>query len=508
MPTGAITGYIDVAQVVLYAFWIFFGGLIFYLRREDKREGYPLESDRSGRVMVQGFPAMPGPKTFLMSDGSTRTVPSTKADRRDAPVVPLLPWPGAPMEPTGNPMKDGVGPASYANRDDVPEHAIDGAPSIMPLRALSDFAIGPIDADPRGMTVIGADGRSAGTVKDVWIDRAETIIRYLEVDVARYRSAYRAGSDNHGAHLGPKSHGEGTFNIGFAVCRRARDCKSQSNHQTGGRSDCRLYRRRHALRDSCADGARAMSIFAPELPFRVRCLPVKQCSGGAGRNGAGLRCVHSACARSRSISACLRSGALPRTYPPVTALCRRMTSRVAYRSVRWRAECCSLLAWLSSRTTQYTITSRRIIMQFGVALPMTLNIPFRILGAAALRSYADGSGDIPIAISGGDQVAYLMLWPHVRPWRTVRTEPMLRSIEDAKHVSEILARAVVTAANASGSLKILVGGKANAVGAAVPAQAVASWLKGAATMAKSTADRRFPPGVLYGAGVLDWSSVC
>ena len=40
MQTGAITGYIDVAQLVLYAFWFFFAGLIWYLRREDKREGY------------------------------------------------------------------------------------------------------------------------------------------------------------------------------------------------------------------------------------------------------------------------------------------------------------------------------------------------------------------------------------------------------------------------------------------------------------------------------------
>ena len=78
MQAGAITGSIDVAQVVLYAFWVFFAGLIFYLRREDKREGYPLESDRSGRIIVQEFPAMLGPKTFLMSDGSTRTVPSVK----------------------------------------------------------------------------------------------------------------------------------------------------------------------------------------------------------------------------------------------------------------------------------------------------------------------------------------------------------------------------------------------------------------------------------------------
>jgi photosynthetic reaction center H subunit len=184
MPRGAITGYIDVAQVVLYTFWVFFAGLIFYLRREDKREGYPLESDRSAKVLVQGFPAIPPPKSFLMSDGSTRTVPSTKGDRRDAPVAPLLSWPGAPMEPTGDPMKDGVGAASYADRDDIPEHAMDGTPAIVPMRTLPDFSIGPIDADPRGMIVVGADGQTAGTVKDVWIDRAESLIRYLEVEVA------------------------------------------------------------------------------------------------------------------------------------------------------------------------------------------------------------------------------------------------------------------------------------------------------------------------------------
>ena len=40
---GAITSYIDIAQVVLYLFWIFFFGLIIYLHREGKREGYPPE---------------------------------------------------------------------------------------------------------------------------------------------------------------------------------------------------------------------------------------------------------------------------------------------------------------------------------------------------------------------------------------------------------------------------------------------------------------------------------
>jgi photosynthetic reaction center H subunit len=183
MPSGAITSYIDVAQVVLYAFWIFFAGLIFYLRREDKREGYPLESDRAGGVVVQGFPAFPGTKTFLLRNGATATVPSTKADRRDAPVVPVEAWPGSPMEPTGNPMRDGVGPASYANREDVPEHTIEGVPSIVPLRILPLTTIEARDPDPRGMPVLGADNTVGGTVRDVWVDRAEALIRYLEVEV-------------------------------------------------------------------------------------------------------------------------------------------------------------------------------------------------------------------------------------------------------------------------------------------------------------------------------------
>ena len=185
MQTGAITGYIDVAQLTLYAFWIFFAGLILYLRTEDKREGYPLESDRSGgRIVVQGFPPMPKLKTYLLRDGHTATVPNTRADRRDVPVVPAAPWPGAPMEPTGNPMIDGVGPASYADREDVPELTYDGVISLVPLRLAPDAYVEPNDPDPRGMRVVGADGEVGGTVTDIWIDRAEMLIRYLEVEVA------------------------------------------------------------------------------------------------------------------------------------------------------------------------------------------------------------------------------------------------------------------------------------------------------------------------------------
>jgi len=106
MPKGAITGYIDVAQIVLYAFWIFFAGLILYLRREDKREGYPLESERSSRVKVQGFPPMPSPKTFLLPHGGTYSAPANcklNGGSCDAGGGTPTTTPTTPTQPTTTP---------------------------------------------------------------------------------------------------------------------------------------------------------------------------------------------------------------------------------------------------------------------------------------------------------------------------------------------------------------------------------------------------------------------
>jgi len=188
MQDGA---YLDVAQVTLYVFWIFFGCLIYYLRREDKREGYPLDSTALGGGIVHGFPRMPDPKTYLLRDGHTATLPNHKNDRRDAPVAPVAPWPGAPMGPTGNPMLDGVGPGSYADREDVPELNIDNVPCIVPMRLAEGTYLEARDPDPRGMKVMGADSEPGGVVTEVWVDRAEALIRYLEVEVTTSAGAKR-----------------------------------------------------------------------------------------------------------------------------------------------------------------------------------------------------------------------------------------------------------------------------------------------------------------------------
>jgi len=186
--TGAITGYFDVAQIALYVFWIFFAGLLFYLHREDKREGYPLESDRSGgRIKVQGFPAIPKPKIYRAHDGQITVSPRVENDPRPIMAKPSGPFPGAPLVPTGNPMIDAVGPASYALRATHPDTMLNGAPMIVPLRVDTNFTISLKDFDPRGMEVYGADNVLGGVVTDVWVDRAEPQIRYLELETTNGR---------------------------------------------------------------------------------------------------------------------------------------------------------------------------------------------------------------------------------------------------------------------------------------------------------------------------------
>ena len=179
---GNITGYIDLAQILLYVFWLFFAGLIWYLVMENHREGYPMESSSSGRAIVKGFP-IPAPKTFLLEGGKSVTVPDLTRKEPAYNAVAASPGSGSPIEPRGDAMTSAVGPGAYASREDVPERTAHGVPLIQPLRVASDFAVAPQDVDPRGLPVMAGDGKQGGTVKDIWIDSAEMMFRYLEVEV-------------------------------------------------------------------------------------------------------------------------------------------------------------------------------------------------------------------------------------------------------------------------------------------------------------------------------------
>jgi len=186
MYSGDITNYIDFAQLTLYVFWLFFAGLVLYLRKEDKREGYPMESDwseRSPRVRLQGYPELPKPKRFKLGHGHHDVLaPRAETDPRVLKAQPVGPWPGAPLEPTGNPMVDAIGPGSYALRSETPDLTWDGDNKIVPLRVATDFYLETRDPDPRGMKVLGADGLVGGVVKEVWVDRSEFMLRYMEME--------------------------------------------------------------------------------------------------------------------------------------------------------------------------------------------------------------------------------------------------------------------------------------------------------------------------------------
>lgn len=104
-----------------------------------------------------------------------------------------------------------------------------------------------------------------------------------------------------------------------------------------------------------------------------------------------------------------------------------------------------LYAWWSARATTYTITTRRVILTIGIAVPVTLNLPFRSIGSAAVKLHADGTGDVPLETTERRRLSYVVLWPHARPWRLGRVQPMLRAIPDAAAVAELLADALVAA---------------------------------------------------------------
>jgi photosynthetic reaction center H subunit len=178
--------FMDITLASTIAFTAFFIGLVLWLHRESKREGYPLAKDvqdRFNRFDIVGFPAPPPPKTYKLAGGGSVVVSGGRPDTRAVAAKPFEPWPGSPLDPTGNPLADGVGPAAYAERADTPDKLFSGAPRIEPLRVAKDFHVAGEDPNPVGMTLVGEDDKAAGTIRDVWIDRAEYVARYFEADV-------------------------------------------------------------------------------------------------------------------------------------------------------------------------------------------------------------------------------------------------------------------------------------------------------------------------------------
>ena len=184
MQPGAIPQQIDVAQLALIIFFLFFLGLVAYIRREDKREGYPLDEPgpqfHHGRLV--GFPEPPPPKTLYLMEGGTTQMPHYF---KQPPVNARYTdsFGGASLEPTGDPLLSALGPATWVMRVNEPLRLADGKLQVIPTRVDEEWSVRPGETDPRGMTVFDSRWNPVGSVADFWVDRSAKLLRYLEVQL-------------------------------------------------------------------------------------------------------------------------------------------------------------------------------------------------------------------------------------------------------------------------------------------------------------------------------------
>ncbi|MEM7242542.1 MAG: photosynthetic reaction center subunit H [Pseudomonadota bacterium] len=175
----------DLASAAIWLFWLFFAGLIYYLQTENMREGYPLEDDDGNPAANQGPFPVPTQKRFDLPHGKDPVrVPTGETEQRPVKLVRSAGQQGQPFLPTGDPMKDGVGPAAWAPRRDAPELTSHGHAKIQPMAKLPSFNVAR-GRDPRGMTVYSGDKHEVGTCSDLWVDEGEQLVRYLEIDLGR-----------------------------------------------------------------------------------------------------------------------------------------------------------------------------------------------------------------------------------------------------------------------------------------------------------------------------------
>ncbi|MEM6625030.1 MAG: photosynthetic reaction center subunit H [Pseudomonadota bacterium] len=184
MTETVFFGNFDMASLSIWLFWIFFAGLVVWIQRENMREGYPLEDDDGNASSNPGLWPQPEDKTFQLPHGRGEvTVPSGQhPDRADLALKRTGPGNGHPLEPTGDPMLDGVGPASWAPRSDAPELDGHGHPKIIPMAGAEEFSVAA-GRDPRGLPIMAGDESIVGKVTDIWLDAPEQVVRYLEMEL-------------------------------------------------------------------------------------------------------------------------------------------------------------------------------------------------------------------------------------------------------------------------------------------------------------------------------------
>ncbi|MEO0883604.1 MAG: photosynthetic complex putative assembly protein PuhB [Pseudomonadota bacterium] len=100
------------------------------------------------------------------------------------------------------------------------------------------------------------------------------------------------------------------------------------------------------------------------------------------------------------------------------------------------------IAYLMSRAAVFTITSKRVVIRHGIALPKYINAPFSSILSAQLKRRSARIGDIALQMDTPGRTPYLHLWPFAKPFHYSAPEPMLRSVPDPVSVAKLLADAV------------------------------------------------------------------
>ena len=176
-------GNFDLASLAIWLFWGFFAFLVYYLQTENMREGYPLETEDGATAPNQGPFPLPAPKTFILPHGrGDVTQPNGAREARELAMGRTAVSEGFPHAPLGNPMTDGIGPAAWAPRRDVPELDGHGHNKIVPMAQAAAFVVAA-GRDPRGLPVQAGDLEVVGRIKDMWVDVSEQLVRYLEIEL-------------------------------------------------------------------------------------------------------------------------------------------------------------------------------------------------------------------------------------------------------------------------------------------------------------------------------------
>lgn len=102
----------------------------------------------------------------------------------------------------------------------------------------------------------------------------------------------------------------------------------------------------------------------------------------------------------------------------------------------------AVMAYASAKTTGYTLTNKRVLMKVGIALPVIINVPLRHIDGASFAQAGKGCGTIVFKTGGETRLAYLLLWPHAKPWHFSKPQPAFRDIADVETVATKLSVAL------------------------------------------------------------------